>query len=369
MAIKTIAVLGAGNGGATAAGDLTLRGYDVRWYTRYPNELVPFIQRGGVEMSGAAGEGFAEIAMMTQNLNDAVEGADMIIIVIPTSGHGWYGEQLASLLNQDQIVFLDPGHIGGSLYFSTEVRKAGYSKELRICEVATLTYGCRMSTPTKTKVMHVTKNLLFSAFPNKNRDELYKAVKEVYKNIIVAENVLHSGFLDLNAMEHPPQILCNAGWVEWTKGDYCFYYEGTTPAVARTIEAIDRERISIANAIGVRTKTFVEYFFDAGYTSTDARNSGSVYKAMQDSEPNRYVKGPPSLDHRYVHEDVGFGLVPMSEFGRLAGIETPTMDALIQIASVMNGIDYRHQGLTLKKMGLDKIPLNHLLNYLETGKA
>ena len=58
------------------------------------------------------------------------------------------------------------------------------------------------------------------------------------------------------------------------------------------------------------------------------------------------------MDHRYIKEDVGFGLVPMTEIGHSLGVKTPVMDALITLASAMHKTDYRAEGLTLKKMGL-----------------
>ena len=66
--------------------------------------------------------------------------------------------------------------------------------------------------------------------------------------------MLETGFQDLNAVEHPAQTVCNAGWLEHTEGDYYFYCEGTTPAVARVIEAVDRERLALAAAAGVPTR-------------------------------------------------------------------------------------------------------------------
>ena len=67
------------------------------------------------------------------------------------------------------------------------------------------------------------------------------------------------------------------------------------------------------------------------------------------------IKSPPSLDHRYIREDIGYGLVPMAEIGRLLGIKTPVMDALITLASTALGVDFRVEGLTLEKMGLQTI--------------
>ena len=54
-----------------------------------------------------------------------------------------------------------------------------------------------------------------------------------------------------NAIHHPPALLLNVGRVESTGGDYHHYYDGITPGVGRLIDALDRERIAVAAALGV----------------------------------------------------------------------------------------------------------------------
>jgi len=54
--------------------------------------------------------------------------------------------------------------------------------------------------------------------------------------------------------------------------------------------------------------------------------------------------------------------VPMAEIGKLLGLKTPMMDALITLASTALSIDFPAEGLTLEKMGLagataDSLPL------------
>ena len=89
--------------------------------------------------------------------------------------------------------------------------------------------------------------------------------------------------------------------------------------VGRVIDAVDRERLAIAAAAGISTKPFVQIFAETGYTTEAAARSGSAHVALQESAPNRWIKGPPSLDHRYLHEDVGWGLVPWSAIGDVPG--------------------------------------------------
>src|SRR5262245_65822014 len=89
--------------------------------------------------------------------------------------------------------------------------------------------------------------------------------------------------------------------------------------------------MTVAKTLGVPAIPFIDIFHDAGLTTKAARDSGDISRACRESEPNKSIKCPASLDHRYVHEDVGYGLVPIAALGALAGVPTPTIDALVQI--------------------------------------
>lgn len=336
-------------------------------FNRSAERLRPIKEQGGIVLSGAAGEGLVPVALVTDSLEDAVAGAQLVLLTVPTSALTYYAPALGPLLTSDQTVMLNPGHMGGGLYFAAELKRRFGKTDLKICETVTLPYACRMQGPAAVRVYTVSTNLLFAALPGDRVDELFKAVEPAFPQIKKARNVMETGLQDLNAVEHPAQILCNAGWIEHTKGDYYFYYEGTTPAVARVIEAVDAERLALARAMGVPTNSFVEYFHAAGYTSERALTTGSVYEAMQDSEPNRWIKGPKSLDHRYIHEDVGWGLVPWMHLAGPLGVSVPTMEALTELASVMNEVDYRVKGLTLEQMGIAGMDKSQLERFLMEG--
>jgi opine dehydrogenase len=74
------------------------------------------------------------------------------------------------------------------------------------------------------------------------------------------------------------------------------------------------------------------------------------------------IKAQPSLDHRYFNEDVGYGLVFMSDMGRQIGVPTPTMHAVLTLVSTMMGRDYVVEGKrTMKSLGLDGWPAAALI--------
>ena len=366
MSIRTIAIMGAGHGGLAAAVDLTRRGFTVRLHARRDETLKPLRDQGGIVAKGVQ-DGLVPVAHLTTDVAEAVDGADLVMLVVPSVAHGPYARALAPLLRPDLPVFVNPGHTGGGLHFVHELRKAGYREPVKTCESVTLTYICRKTAPGAVDIFSYVKRLKFSAFPGRHADELFAAIKPLYPEIVLSSSVLETGLTNINAVFHAPGMLLNAGWIEDTGGDFLFYGEGITPAVGRVIEGVDRERLAVAKALGVPSATFLENFHQAGLTTREAMESGDISRACKESEPNKAIRSPPSLDHRYVHEDVGYGLVPFAAFGDLAGVETPTIDAIVHLCSEMMGIDYARDGLTLDRMGLAGMSPARLLQFVQDG--
>lgn len=366
--VRTVAVLGAGHGGCAATADLTARGFKVRLHARREATLAPLREAGGINATGIH-DGFFVPQVMTTDVAEAVDGVDLIILVVPSVAHHDYANALAGLVDADIPILLDPGHTGGALHFLKELRSAGYAGDLRLAETVSLTYVTRMVGPATVGIYSYIRNLKFAALPGKYADELFALISPVFPEIVKVGNVLETALSNMNAVFHPTGMLMNVGWIERTDGDFLFYKEGITESVGHATKALDEERLAVAAALSVPARPFLENFLRAGLTTEAAVASGSIARACEESEPNARIKSPPSLDHRYVHEDVGYGLVPFSAFGRLAGVPTPTIDAFIQIASVATGIDYMRDGLTAEKMGIDGLSRDALINFVETGVA
>lgn len=364
--VERIAVLGAGNAGHAAAADLTLAGYDVNLFEvpELRRSIEPILERGGIEIQGVAREGFAKVRLVTTNIKEAVQNADLIMITVPSSYHTKFAELCAPHLENGQIVVLNPGHTGGALEFAKKFRDLGVKTDIKIAETMTLTYVCRIVEPAKVKVFHVHKKILFSAFPSKDTWEAHDAFKELYPNTLAAKNVMETGLTNTGAILHPAGMVMNAGWIERTKGDFLFYVDGITPSVARVVEAVDAERMNLMRAFGLRPVSFPELYFEGGYTPVKA---STTFEALQSTVADRQLRAPSFLTHRYVDEYVKCGLVPMVEIGDLIGVNVPTMKALIHLSCTMNNVNYWAEGRTLERMGVPRVDIASLNNWLETG--
>ena len=81
-----VAIIGAGNGGAAAAVELTLAGHEVALYGRSPETLAPF-RPSGIRYSGVFGEGSARPNLLSSSLQDVIAGADAAVVCLPTFAH------------------------------------------------------------------------------------------------------------------------------------------------------------------------------------------------------------------------------------------------------------------------------------------
>jgi len=362
--VRDVAILGAGNGGCAAAADLGQRGYRVRLWSRGEERIAPIRDSGGIQFAGALGEGIQPLAAVTTDIAAAMKGADLVVVMVPTHAHEALAQLVAPHLTAEQILMISPGHT--LLLVPQTLRRHGVRAPVT-CETGTLPYICRMDGPARVMITQPSRHQAFAAFPASETERLAALVQPVFPMIRPVASVLDTVFPYTNAIHHPPAFLCNAGRVESTGGDFYHYYDGITPSVGRLIDRLDAERLAVAHALGCDPAPLPDHFLRMGYTTEAARDSGLAYEVFHQSEADRWIRAPATLEYRFFTEDVPYGLVPLSELGRVAHVPTPVIDALIVVCSTLMGRDFRAQGLTLERVGLANLSVDKLQSILRDG--
>lgn len=363
-----VALLGAGNGGCASAADLTLRGFDVALYDYFDKALEAIRANGNtVKYSGVLGDGECRLSLVSSDIGEVMAGAGIVVMNIPGPGHALYAKLMAPHLKADSVVLMNPGHSGGALHLAAALRAEGAPAGVGLGETNTLSYISRIVEPGSVYVSSADKPVMLAAFPSADIGRVTKAVHAIYPKMVPVDNVLVSTFANLNAMFHPPGMVCNAGWIEHCQGDFRFYYDGITPAVGNVIDAMDRERLAVGRAFGLELDTFVHALYSAGSTTKEADEKNSAYLACRESEANKFIKAPPRLDHRYMHEDIGSGIVPMACLATAVGVPTPIMDSQINLAGCLMQRDYWQEGVNLEKMGLAGKNRDQILDFVKNG--
>ena len=81
---------------------------------------------------------------------------------------------------------------------------------------------------------------------------------------------------------------------------------------------------------------------------------GSLRQFAAETEPHNLTSGVPTtgMRHRYIEQDVPFGLVPLFHFGTAARVGMKAVQTLIHMASVINKTDYMSTGYSSEALGL-----------------
>lgn len=357
-----VAVLGGGNGAHTIAADLTLKGQVVNLFEmeRFAGRMQKVFDTREIEMTGVAGEGIARLNRVTSDIAEAINGVEVVFIPLPGFAVRAYGELLAPHLTEEQIVVLMPGTLS-ALEFRATLRENGNEKNIVVAESGGLPFATRLVAPGKVQTFHVRADMALAAVPGKESARVYEKIKHLY-SFTLKSNVVETGLGHLTALLHPAGCLLNAGRIERSHGEFYMYEEGMTPSVVRVIEQIDRERLEIGKALDIELPTGVDMMVDSGYGPR-----GTLWESLNGSAGLTPVKGPPDLKNRYVTEDVPYGLVAWASLGAAAGVETPAMDALITIGSLIMGSDCRKEGRNLERMGLEGMDVDQIKRYLKEG--
>lgn len=339
-------VLGAGPGGMAMAAHLTLTGCQVNLFTRNPERLAPIVARGGIVVTGEL-EGFVSLNLVTTDIAEAIQNTDIIMVVVPATAHQNIARLIAPHIRDGQILVLNPGRTGGALEVAQILQAINPKVRPYIAEAQSLLYAARLTNPGQVNVFSIKNSVPLATLPSYEIPDVVPAIQTALPQFVPGDNVLKTSFDNIGAVFHPAITILNAARIEDTHGDFDYYIEGVTPSVASILEAIDKERISVAAALGIRVNSAREWLYlaynAAGKTLLDAMRANAGY---------RNIKAPSRMEHRYISEDVPASLVPTASIGEMLGVPTPTIRAIIQLASVMHGVDYWKEGRTVQRLGL-----------------
>ena len=346
-----VAVLGAGNGGVASAFDFAQHGHEVSLYAtpEFGDNVVAVDRAGGITANGDL-EGFAPVRYSGHDAGEAMAGAELVVLVGPAYSVEPLATEAGRHLADGMAVLVCPGSCAGAIAFKRAAGLALDDTRVVVGETHTLPYAVRVTEPGVINVfLKLETGVYLAGVPRSGTKRLYELVTEVWPAVETAESVFQTSLQNGNPVIHPAVTLLNAGLLERTGGDFLFYEEGVTESVGRLIRAVDEERQAIAGALGVTILSEPALGIEQGYMLEDNYSTG-----YSTAPGFRGIRAQSRLDHRYLTEDVGYGLVFLSDLAARLEVPTPAMDAVITIASVVLARDFRGEGKrTLDTLGLD----------------
>jgi opine dehydrogenase len=350
-----VTVLGGGNTAFSMAANLALAGHKVLLWAHpdFAPTIAPIRETLTIHLDGAARTGAARLAGATTDAAEALAWAETLVCSVPSYAHGPFLAALVPHLKPGHILALLPGNLG-ALAVANALRESGKGGVI-VAESDTAPYVCRKSGPDRAVIWGTVTGLGIGVEPASQTEEAMPVLRALFPGAIAYGSALEAGLSALNPVVHPPGVLMNAGRIERSRGAFWFYEEGVTPAVVNVIEAVDRERLALGAALGLTLTPVAEAFHRAGFGP-----AGDLWAVINGSQMLTALRAPGQIDTRWLTEDIPYGLATWASLGDRLGVETPTIDALVTLASATLGRDFRSEARGLDVIGLGRIDASAL---------
>ncbi|MHA1291883.1 MAG: NAD/NADP octopine/nopaline dehydrogenase family protein [Promethearchaeota archaeon] len=346
-------VIGAGSGGRAFAAYLASKGYSISLYNRSYSRIADIKKMGGIHAHGAL-EGFFPIDLITQNLNEAVNNADVILVVTPASAHKSIAKQIAPFLKHEQMILLNPGRTFGAVEFRHIIENKRGHFSLLIAETQTLLFTCRALKDNSVNILKIKETVNFASFPDNHVYRVHDILARVFPQLNPIDNYLEVTLNNIGMLLHPAITLFNAGMIDIGKS-FKFYNEGATSKICQILELIESEINKVFSKLGLQN-----YNFEKWAKKSYGIKAKSLYEAIQKIDAYKPVNAPDELITRYLTEDVPTGLVPIFSLASFLNIQTPTIEAIIYFTSILCGTEFKKTGRTIQKLELYDYFIDHL---------
>ena len=366
-----IGVLGGGNGAFITAADLALKGFDVNLceVPEFENNIALAKRQGGIKLKVRANPGleggFGKLNKINTNIKEAVADRDVIFIIVPAFAQRVFAEWGAEIFSSEQIIALEPGNFGGSLEFAEILKDKGIKKLPVLVEFECMIYSGFKKDSGSVWVSGYKKGLKVAAYPGKLTNYALEILTKVYPELKPADNIIETGLSNGNSVLHAPILALNAGWAEQPKQKFLFYWQGCTSAVGRVVEGVENERLTLGKALGVQLSPIREILLN--YYGHQGAKGETLSEVLRLNPVYKWDYAPKTLQHRFFLEDVPYGMVPMESLGKILKVKTPLITAIIEIASRLTNKDLRSEGRDLRKLGLEEISKEDLLDRVRIG--
>ncbi len=326
---QSVAILGLGRTARAAAAYLMEKGCRVTMWGRDP-AVVEQLARDGLTVTGACAGHYAPA--VTGDLAGAVRGAEWIFVLTVASGHAPVARRLRGVLEVGQKILIFNGN-WGAYEFWQELRDEAEEKQVEIAETGAQIFLADYEGPA-CHIKSIKQEIsLATVHPAAARD-ICRQLSGLFPQFVPDENVVSTSLNSSNPVMHTPIALFNITRME-NGEDYSFYGDAATRLTLAAVEKIDAERCAVTQAAGaspVRCVDIINSFWPDKYAT--------LYEAVKNNKSYLSGKGPKTVKHRYLEEDLPFGMAPVALLGRLYGVATPNIDAMLSAYRWLMDVDY-----------------------------
>ena len=326
-----VAFFSAGNTGLATAVHLSSLGFEPMLYTRDAGKARA-LQSHAVKSTGALDGSWSIPA--SNDAGKVLADADLVIVCAWANAHRAIFETIRrawrASFHQPLRILVFNGNWGAYEAYQVFSKECVVPEYVTIAEDAGMPYVAQASfdepdpaSPVSVHVSGIKSSIEVAYAANHDGGRVIDSfLRTVYGEVCHDASVFATSLAAPNPIIHAPLCLLNMTRIE-EGASYRMLVDGFTERTEGLILAVDAERRSLSEALGCEYTPIIRQL--NGFW-------GSHYETLRELFSNNpvysNVRGPMSVSHRFIHEDVPFGISPLVELGHLLDVRVPACEAL-----------------------------------------
>lgn len=320
----------------------------MKLWNRSLNNIKDIVETHIIECTGVV-KGKAWVSDVSCDIREVM--CDTIMITVPAFAHKDVAQMLADLVTDQTKIILNPGRTFGALEFMRTMREAGCRVNPKIAETQTIVYTCRRDERNKVEIYALKDEVDIAALRYEELADIVEAIpRSIRGHFIARKSIVNTSIGNVGMVLHCAPVLMNIGWIESRAAEFKYYYDGISKSIALFLEKVDQERLTVAEKLGYEVESVKEWLCVTYHVK-----GNSLYECIRNNQSYRSIDAPKTINHRYLEEDIPYGLVPLERTAKIVGVETPCVSLIIDLASVVREKDYRLLGRGINSEDLKEI--------------
>lgn len=353
--IKTIAVVGGGNGGHAMCAYLSSLGFHIRWWMGNNSDVEEISKTNQIKSVGFL-EGTFQIEMVSSDMEQVLMGSKIILVVLPANIHKKIALMIAPFLKGGETIILNPGRTAGALNVHNIIKNYNNMPDIFVGETQSLIFTCRKISNGYVDIMKIKSFGQIAFLRGIVPDEIKLFLGKTFSQMIIEPSTLVTGIANIGAILHPAPVIFNIGRIEAKGNNFLHYYEGITPTISEFLEEMDEERRQIAVKYNVKFSSVLEW-----HKACYGLSGKNLYDTLHLNERYASLRAPTNLEHRYLYEDITTGLVPLKALAEVAGVGAKHIETVINLSELVLKYDFENQGRNLAELGLTKMTIEEIM--------
>lgn len=338
----SVTIIGGGATAMAAAAYFRIQNIPTKVYVRNERKRALW-SSVPVKATGVAETSF--YVPVSDSLHDAMNFSSMILVFTKTGDYENVIEEMIPHLREGQHILFMNG-CWGLVKMIRRLLKEKEAPNVYIGETANMPFIASLQDDGRNVYFKAKKeSIVYSSLGGE--EKFSEILHHMAPKVSRVQSPVVTSLSATNPIIHTVGMLFNMSRVE-NGEDFYFFGNPLTEKVAAYMEGCDKERIAIAKALGVDIPSLLTVL-----QSFWGKRVDSLHEALTTNPSYKEVKGPTSLSHRYLEEDLSCGMAALYDLAQMMHVEAPYISRLVEILSLYLQKEYK-PFLTLQDLRIVK---------------